>query len=357
MLLRAWTAHQPLEPMRLVEREESPGPGEVLVAVAGCGVCHTDLGFFYEGIPTRHPFPLTLGHEIAGTVVESGPGAETWLGRTVVVPAVLTCGNCAACQAGRGAVCPRQIFLGSDIHGGFATHVRVPARSLCPVPDLTDPSVNPLGLPLRALAVLADAVSTPYQAIHRSGLRSGDLAVIVGCGGVGGFAVQIAASRGATVVAIDVNPNRLAQMAEHGAKLTLDAGTLDFKQIKTAIQSLSQERNIPSFRQFVFETSGTPRGQATAFGLLAPGGYLSVVGFTPQKVELRLSNLMALDATVQGNWACVPELYPEALQLVLTGKIAVRPFLEFRPLDSINETFHELHTTPLLRRVVLVPEY
>ncbi len=356
MLIKAWSVHTPGEAMLLEEREETPSAGEVLVAVAGCGVCHTDLGFFYEGVPTRHPFPLTLGHEIAGQVVEAGAGAESWIGRSVVVPAVMPCGECDACRAGRGQICARQIFPGNDVHGGFASHVRVPAAGLCPVPDLADPNVNPSHLALAQLSVIADAVSTPYQAIQRSGLRSGDLAVVVGCGGVGGFAVQIAAALGAHVAAIDVAADRLATMSGHGAELALDARQLDFKGVRRAVKELASRHGVPSFRQFVFETSGTPAGQTTAWGLLGPGGYLSVVGFTPAKVEIRLSNVMAFDATVQGNWACLPELYPAVLDLVLSGRVAVDPFVEQRPLDSINHTFEQLHAAPYPRRIVLVPE-
>ena len=356
MIVQAWTVRQPGEAMVLEAREETPAPGEVVVEVAGCGVCHTDLGFFYEGVPTRHPFPLTLGHEIAGRVAEAGAGATSWLGRDVVVPAVLPCGECPACRAGRGAVCPHQVFPGNDAHGGFASHVRVPARGLCPVPDLGDAGLNPARLPLASLSVIADAVSTPYQAVRRSGLAAGDLAVVVGCGGVGGFAVQIAAALGAAVVAIDVDAARLERLRAHGAALTLDARALEFKALKAAVAACARERGIPGFRQFVFETSGSAAGQATAFGLLGPGGYLSVVGFTSARVELRLSNVMAFDATVQGNWACLPELYPAVLDLVLTGRVAIAPFVERRPLAAINATFEELHAGGLDRRVVLVPE-
>jgi 6-hydroxycyclohex-1-ene-1-carbonyl-CoA dehydrogenase len=342
--------------MQLVERQEEPDPGEVLIEVAGCGVCHTDLGFYYDGVPTRHPFPLTLGHEVSGTVVEAGEGADDWLGSRVIVPAVIPCGECDACRAGRGQVCPHQIFPGSDVHGGFATHVRVPARGLCRLPDLDDPGANPTGLSLASLSVIADAVSTPYQAIVRSGLGEGDLAVFVGAGGIGGFGVQIAAAVGATVVAIDLDPSRLDLMAEHGAALTLRPDELDFKALRKAVRSLAEERGIPSYRQYIFETSGTDGGQATAFGLLGPGGYLSVVGFTPEKVEVRLSNLMAFDATAQGNWGCLPEHYPAVVDLVLSGRVALEPFIEFRPLSSINETFSDIREHRVTRRVILTPE-
>jgi 6-hydroxycyclohex-1-ene-1-carbonyl-CoA dehydrogenase len=354
MQLSGWLVRALVSPMVLEQREERPGAGEVVIAVAGCGVCHTDLGFHYDGVPTRHPFPLTLGHEISGTVVEAGEGAAEWLGRAVVVPAVLPCGECAACRAGRGPICPKQIFLGCDVHGGFATHVRVPARGLCQVPDLA--AVQAAGLDLASLSVIADAVSTPYQAVRRTGLAAGDLAVFVGVGGVGGFGVQIARALGATVVAIDVKDERLQQIAGHGAELTLNAATFDAKQLRGKVRELADSRGVPTWRTCIFETSGTTAGQATAFSLLGHGSVLSVVGYTPKPVELRLSNLMAFDATAQGNWGCVPELYPEVLELVVAGKVALAPFVEKRPLGQINEVFAELHAGGGLRRIVLVPE-
>jgi len=356
MRVAAWTVKKPGEPMVLDERDESPAPGEVIVRVAGCGVCHTDLGFYYDGVPTRKPFPLTLGHEVSGTVVEAGDGATAWVGKNVVVPAVIPCGKCDACKSGRGQICPRQIFPGSDVHGGFASHLRVPAAGLCPVPDLSDAKTNPHGLALADLSVIADAVSTPYQAIVRSGLAQDDMAVFVGTGGVGGFGVQIASAMGAHVVAIDVDPERLALMAEHGADLTLRADELNFKELRGAIKAFAEEHGVPTWRQRVFETSGTPAGQLTAFGLLGHGGWLGVVGFTPAKLELRLSNLMAFDATAQGNWGCLPEHYPAIVGLVLEGKVRLGAFIEHRPLDSINEVFKAVHAREISRRVILVPE-
>jgi len=356
MRVSGWTVRAAGEPMVLDERDEAPLPGDAIVAVAGCGVCHTDLGFYYEGVPTRHGFPLVLGHEISGNVVEAGADARGWLGRNVVVPAVMPCGRCDACANGRGAICPDQVFPGSDIHGGFATHVRVPAHGLCPVPDLGDRAQNRAGLSLADLAVIADAVSTPYQAIRRSGLAPGDLAVFVGVGGVGGFGVQIAAAWGAAVVAVDVNDSRLETMSRHGASLTLRGDLLDAKALKSKVRAFAGERGIPTWRYRIFETSGTPAGQATAFSLLAKGAYLSVVGYTGKKVELHLSSVMAFDATVQGNWACLPELYPEVVELALSGKVALAPFVEHRPMATINETFAEIHAKGAPRRVILVPE-
>jgi 6-hydroxycyclohex-1-ene-1-carbonyl-CoA dehydrogenase len=356
MRIDAWMVRAPREPMVRDVLEASPGPREVAVRVAGCGVCHTDLGFWEGEVSTRHPLPLTLGHEVSGTVIEAGAEACGWLGRAVVVPAVIPCGACAACGAGQGRICPEQVFPGSDVHGGFASHVVVPAAGLCAVPDLTDPTVNPGRLELPLLAVVADAVSTPYQAIRLSGLEPGDLAVFVGVGGVGGFGVQIAAALGAHVVAIDVDDARLDLVSAHGAALALRSDRMEPKELRQVVRRFADGHGIPSWRHRIFETSGTQGGQATAFGLLGRGSHLAVVGFTPRKTELRLANLMALDASARGNWGCLPELYPAIVDLVLSGRIALGPFVEQRPLSSINRTFEDVHARRTNRRVILVPE-
>ncbi len=243
-----------------------PKPGEVVVAIAGCGVCHTDIGFAYDGVPTRAPLPLILGHEISGHIVAAGEGVAHSAGQAVIVPAVIVCGECASCRAGKPTICRRQFMPGNDGDGGFATHVRVPARGLCPVPEHL-----PCGLTLDLLSVVADAVTTPFEAIRRSGLGADHVAVFVGVGGVGGFGVQIAAAFGAAVVAIDVDPAKLEVAAAHGASLTLNAATASEKELKAAVRSFAKESGRSGIGLRIFETSGTSTGQSTAFGLLDYG--------------------------------------------------------------------------------------
>lgn len=339
---------QPLERHELPS--PNPEPDAVVVEVAGCGVCHTDIGFGFDGVRTRHPLPLVLGHEISGHVVAAGKLATEWLGRAVLIPAVIPCGICAPCAGGRATICRRQFMPGNDGNGGFATHVRVPARGLCPVPEPL-----PAGLSLEMLSVVADAVTTPYEAIRRSGLTADDVAVFVGVGGIGGFGAQIAAALGATVVAVDVDPDRLRLAERHGASLALNACALDPKILKATIRQFVENSRQPGIGLKIFETSGTPAGQETAFALLDPGSHLAVVGYTPKKVELRLSNLMALDATARGNWGCPPEHYPAALALVLEGRVSLGPFIEKHPLDEAPEVFQAVAEHRIKRRVVLVP--
>jgi 6-hydroxycyclohex-1-ene-1-carbonyl-CoA dehydrogenase len=217
------------------------------------------------------------------------------------------------------------------------------------------PDNLPAGVTLEALSVVADAVTTPFEAIRRSGLQAGDVAVIVGAGGIGGFGVQIAAALGAKVVAIDVDTDRLELAQQFGATLILNADREDEKQIKSRVRQFSSEFATPGSTLKIFEMSGTVAGQTLAFTLLDFGAHLAVVGFTPAKIEIRFSNLMALDATARGNWGCPPDQYPAALDLVLSGKIAIEPFVERHQLADAPEVLEGVHRHAFRRRVVLVP--
>jgi 6-hydroxycyclohex-1-ene-1-carbonyl-CoA dehydrogenase len=178
---------------------------------------------------------------------------------------------------------------------------------------------------------------------------------VIGVGGVGGYAVQIAAALGARVVAVDVDAGRLTAIAAHGASLTLDSSAMDFKTLKKEIAAAAQRWGSPAHGWCVFECSGTAAGQETAWGLLGTAATLVVVGFTLEKIEVRLSNLMAFDATVQGSWGCRPELYPEALKLVTSGRVTLAPFIERHPLERGAEVLRQVAEHGLHRRAILVP--
>lgn len=327
-----------------------PAVDEVIIEVAGCGLCHTDVGFAFGAVPTRHPLPLVLGHEISGRVVATGPHACPWLGRSVIVPAVIPCGACEACKAGRPTICRKQFMPGNDGHGGFASHVRVPARGLCGVPDEL-----PEGITLEMLSVVADAVTTPYEALLRAEVGPDDLVVVVGAGGIGGFGVQIAAAFGACVVAVDVDEERLDLARAHGASLAMNPRRVDARAMKDSIRGLVRESGRGRVGTKIFEMSGTTAGQETAFALLDFGSYLGVVGYTPEKVSVRLSNLMALDATARGNWGCDPAHYRKALKLVLDRKVRLEPFVEVRPFEELPELFAAASRHELRRRVIVTP--
>jgi 6-hydroxycyclohex-1-ene-1-carbonyl-CoA dehydrogenase len=348
--MKALRLTAPSAPLELLDVPAPvPTAGQVRVRVAGCGVCHTDIGFWKDGVPTRHALPLTLGHEVSGIVDAADAPYRHLIGREVIVPAVIPCGRCALCRSGRGNACRAQVMPGNDLDGGFAESLAVPGQGLCVVEDRG-------GYELAELSVVADAVSTPYQAVVRSELAAGGLAVVVGAGGVGGYAVQIAAALGAKVVAVDVDAGRLTAIEPHGASLTLDASAMDFKTLKKEVAAAAQRWGCPAHGWCIYECSGTPAGQETAWGLLGTAGTLLVVGFTPEKVQVRLSNLMVLDATAQGTWGCLPELYPDALRLVTSGRVTLAPFIERHPLAHGSEVLQQAAEHGLRRRAILVPD-
>ena len=340
-------AGEPLQ--RSDDAARPPEAGEVLIEVAGCGLCHTDLGFLNGHVNPRAELPLVLGHEISGRVIEAGAGADDWVGRDVVVAAVIPCGMCDMCQTGRGNVCRDQKMPGNDLDGGFATHVTVPANGLYVVEGL------PSGYELADFGVIADAVTTPLQAVRRAEVSDGDFVAVVGSGGVGSYAVQIAAASGATVVAVDIEDDHLEPLLSHGAAGTINARGLSAREVRDRAREIAASLGAPTGGWKIFECSGTTNGQETAFGLLSPAGTLAVVGFTREKVSIRLSNLMAFDATAFGSWGCPPERYPEAIDLVTSGRIDVLPFIRKTPLNDIPNALSDAHEKGDRRRTVLVP--
>ena len=338
-------------PLTLVDMDRpDPGTDEVLVKVAGCGVCHTDIGFWKDGVPTKMGMPLTLGHEISGTVVGAGSDFEHLIDKQVIVPAVIPCGKCALCQSGRGNVCRAQMMPGNDVNGGFAEFITTPGRGLCVVEDLG-------GYQLSDLSVIADAVTTPYQAIVRSELKPGDLAVVIGVGGVGTYCVQVAAALGAHVIAIDVDQAKLDGVADYGAGLTINSAEVDFKALKGQVKAQAKEWGVAGHSWKIYECSGHPSGQDTAFGLLTFASTMMVIGFTLAKTQVRLSNLMAFDANVQGTWGCKPELYPEALKLVIDNKVTLKPFIQTFPMSQGPDIMQQVADHKIDKRAILVPDW
>lgn len=327
-----------------------PAAGEVVVEVLSCGLCHTDLAFASGSVPPRHQLPLVLGHEVVGTVVAASDEAATLIGRTVLVPAVLPCGRCEFCRAGRGNACPDQKMPGNDVDGGFATHLIVPAAPLVVVDEYL---AN--GIDARELSVVADAVSTAYQAARRSHVAEGDAVLVVGAGGVGGFVAQIARALGARVAVGDVAPDRLALLESHGADRTVDLRGRTPHEGRKLFGEVVRDWRISTLRTRIFECSGTPAGQTLAFSLLGRGSTLLQVGYTPEPVTLRFSNLMAFDATVHGSWGCPPELYPDVLRLIADGRVAIRPFVEHAPMSAVNDLLGAMAAHTLRARMVLNP--
>lgn len=343
------------EPGQLVQTQ-IPMPvleaGQALVEVKGCGVCHTDISYFYMGVPTEQKPPLTLGHEISGVVVAGPPHL---VGKEVIVPAVMPCNECEICKSGRGNRCLSQKMPGNSlgIYGGFASHIPVPAADLCVVGERG-------AMPLAYLSVVADAVTTPYQAAVRGRLTAGDRVVVIGAaGGVGSFMTQVAKGMGAsTVIGIDINDAKLKMMENYGADFTVNSRGKSPKEVKDAIKAYCKEHGIPSnYGWKIFEVTGVKAGQELALSLLSFVGTLVVVGYGTDETSYMLSRLMAFDAELIGTWGCPPHAYPKVLEMCLDGRIQLADFVEVRPMSEIRQVFEAAHHGELKKRVILVPNF
>lgn len=348
--LYSWQMFETKKEFNLIETElPSIAEGEALVKIAGCGVCHTDLSFWHHGVQTKHPLPLTLGHEISGTVVA---GAAHLLNKKVIIPAVLPCGECELCKKGRSNICQNQKMPGNDFDGGFASHIKVLSKYLCVIPEKVLSKYS-----LEKLSVIADAISTPYQVVKKSELEAGDFAIVIGVGGVGVYGALIAKIFGAKVLALDINDEKLAVAKQNGIDATLNIKGLDMKAIKNQVKDIAKSLNAPKYAWKIFEFSGTKAGQELAFNLITFASTVSVVGFTMDKLEVRLSNLMAYDAKLIGTWGCKPELYAEVLELISDDKLKIEQFIETFPMSKINEVFQNTLEHKYTKRSVLVPDF
>ena len=215
--MKAAVFHAARQPLAMEEiPTPTPSAGEVLVKVAGCGVCHTDLHYIDHDVPTFKKPPLVLGHEVSGMIAGLGAGVAQWKeGARVLLPAVYGCGQCAMCRTGRENICEKMMMFGNNVDGGYAEYVLAPAKDVIPLPD---------ELPLVESSIIADAVTTPYHAVvNRGQVKPGDSVVVVGCGGIGLNLVQVASAVGAKVIAVDVIDSKLEWAKKLGAQATVNA--------------------------------------------------------------------------------------------------------------------------------------
>ena len=331
-------------PNRPLEIQERPIPvpehGEIVIKVAACGLCHTDLHYIDHGVPTFAPPPLILGHEASGTVFAVGDGvADRHVGDRVLVPAVLSCGRCEACRRGRENICANGVMLGNHIDGAYAEYIRVPSKDVLALPP---------DLPLEEACLIADAVSTPYHAVvNRGEVRPGQRVVVFGCGGVGINVVQVAVAAGADVWAVDVKQQRLAYAEQFGAAHLIDASGIP--DVAKAIR-----RETGGGVDVAFEAIGNPATIRQALDSLHRGGRLVIVGFSAQPAELPVGKIMFAELEIRGSLGCRPVDYPRIIELARSGKIRVAPLVTERvSLGEINHGLDALREGRGLRTIVV----
>lgn len=317
-----------------------PGAGEILVDVAGCGVCHTDLHYLDHGTPTFKPPPVVLGHEVSGTVAALGEGVEGFAeGDRVLLPAVLTCGRCEACRTGSENVCEASAMLGNHVDGGYAEYVVAPAKDAFTLPD---------EIPLEEGSIIADALTTPYHAVvNRGRVRPGDAVVVVGCGGIGLNLVQMAAAVGARVVAVDVDEAKLDWARRMGADETVHAASVE--RVDRAVRKATG-----GGADVAFEAVGKAATQEQALACLKTGGRLVLVGYSPEAMGLNAGRVMFRELEVVGSLGCRPVDYPRVIEMARRGRLKVAELVTHRfGLDEIAGAFDALRSGTAIRSVVI----
>ncbi len=334
-------------PMKIDENYPSPEisgkSGQVILDIKACGVCHTDLGFLDHGVPTGKSPPLILGHEMSGTIREMSDDVTSFKkGDHVLVPAVVSCGNCFYCRTGRENICSNQTFFGSNVDGGFAEQIMVPAKDIFHLPS---------EIPLEEGCIISDAVSTPYHAVKNRGqVRPGDWVVVIGCGGIGSNVVQNVKAAGGLPIAVDIVPEKLEVAKQLGAVETILAKDLDKKAIVSAIRKITG-----GGADIAFEAIGNPATFAQAFDSLRKGGRLVAVGYSPKRWDgFNVGRVMFYEMEVVGSLGCRTVDYPRIIELVKNKILVVEPLVTAKyPLAEINEAFDVMRRGEGIRTVIL----
>jgi propanol-preferring alcohol dehydrogenase len=323
----------------------TPGPGQVLLKVAGAGACHSDLHLMEwpEGLVAFDP-PFTLGHENAGWVEAVGAGVEGLRrGEPVAVYGPWGCGRCPACRRSSENYCERQAEIGAmggglGLDGGMAEYMLVPSpRLLIPLGDL-DP---------RDAAPLSDAALTPYHAIKRSlhKLTPGSTAVVIGVGGLGHMAVQIlGAISPARIVAVDKSREKLALAADVGADVTLRSGEDTAEQVRQATSGRGAE--------LVLDIVGSDDTMALAVQCGRPEGDVTIVGIAGGTLPFSFFSQAYECSIATTYWGSALELV-EVLELARAGKISAH--VERFRLNEVASVYDRLRAGAIDGRAVICP--
>ncbi|MDT7670642.1 MAG: S-(hydroxymethyl)mycothiol dehydrogenase [Pseudonocardiales bacterium] len=335
-----------------------PGPGEAVVKVQACGVCHTDLHYREGGI--NDEFPFLLGHEAAGIVESVGSGVtDVEPGDFVILNWRAVCGTCRACKRGQPWYCfstfnaeqPMTLASGQALSpalgiGAFAEKTLVAAGQCT--------KVNPAAKPEVAGLLGCGVMAGIGAAINTGGIGRGDSIAVIGCGGVGNAAIAGARLAGATtIIAVDIDPRKLDWAKDFGATHTVNSREVDPVE---AIQELTDGNGA----NVVVDAVGRPETFKQAFYARDLAGTAVLVGVpTPDLMfELPLIDIFGRGGATKSSWYgdCLPSRdFPALIDLHLQGRLPLEKFVsETISLDDVEEAFHRMERGEVLRSVVLL---
>ena len=313
---------------------------EALIKVKACGICHTDLHIIDEGLIKVSKVPITLGHEAAGEVVEIGESVkDVRVGDRVLIHPYFSCGKCYYCHRGQQNLCisPSAQRFGFTVDGGFAEFAKAPAQYLLKLPD---------NVPFEA-CILADAGATTYRAVREVGrVRLNETVLIMGVGGLGLCALQIAKLSGAKVIAVDVVKEKLNIAKELGADEVIDAKE---QQVTEEVMKLTNGEGV----DVAFEFVARAETMKTVFDTIRRGGRIVFVGYSTDTLQIEPLRLIRDELKVLGSRASSIRELSEVLNLVKDGKFNLQKIISLViPLENVNYGLDLLRKGLALRVIV-----
>jgi len=325
------------QPLTIEERPvPSPGPGELLVEVVACGVCHTDLHAAHGDWPVKPQPPFVPGHETAGRVAAIGAGVSDYKVGDPVGIAWLhdACGKCEYCITGWETLCARQHDSGYSVDGGFAQYAIASAAYAARLPEDVD---------FAQIAPILCAGVTTYKGLKQTEARPGEWVAISGLGGLGHVAVQYAKAMGLRVVGLDVTADKLALARSVGADVTVNA--LDPDAAAQVIKATKGGANG------VLVTAVSPPAFAQALQYVRSKGTVALVGLPPGSFATPIFDVVLKAITIRGSIVGTRKDLAEAIDFATRGK--VRAEIHKAPLEDINDIFANLEAGKIDGRMVL----
>jgi 2-desacetyl-2-hydroxyethyl bacteriochlorophyllide A dehydrogenase len=336
-----------IEPGRPLELREipilEPGPHDVLVRVKAAGICHSDV-HYRAGKSRVHPLPLTLGHEVAGIVEQTGVEVRRFKpGDRVCLHYLATCGDCAWCNEGSEQFCTSGEMIGKYRDGGYAEYIVVPARSVFPLPA---------EIPFEQGAIMMCSSATSLHALNKARLKPGESVAVFGIGGLGVSAVQLARACGSgEIYAVDIQPAKLAMAQKLGA-IPIDAAKTD---PVAALTQATHGRGV----DVALELIGLPLTMQQAVRCLAIKGRALLVGITDKTFDIApYGEVLNKEAEIIGVSDHLAQELPLLIEWVRTGRLNLSEVItQTVPLDArlINETLDRLEKFGDQVRVVITP--
>ncbi|EME8125194.1 alcohol dehydrogenase catalytic domain-containing protein [Enterococcus faecium] len=348
-IMKSW---QFVEKEKFVCIEENLPPlkrEEVLVEIAGCGICSSDCNVFF-GRELGIKRSRALGHEISGKVID---GDKRLIGKEIIIPPVMPCHSCEICFSGRENRCLNAKIPGYNMGrlGGNSSHIIVPSKDLCILNKKRR-------LSLAYYSVVSDAVASAYYSLKRADIKKGDKVVIIGAtGNAGVYATQFAKLFGAKeVVAIARDKERLRNIMFYGATKTISSVNKTAKEVKQELFSYCLEKQLDPYCNWkIIEWSGSSEGQKIAIEILSFASRLVIAGCGKNINSIDFSKVMIFEAEIVGSWACPPRYLPEILNLI-DQEIDIENFTYLLPMSEIDKAYR-LTDKGIGKRIVLVPDF